>query len=288
MNFTTYLEQKGIIQKTISRHEREIEKYENWLLTALEKTPQNATKKDLINYLGHIKEVRNLSNATQSQLLQILKNYYSYLAQEEGINNITALVKIRGIKRTHLRPILTPEELDLLCDSYYYFTQEYKPTAKELRFTNDFENVLQGRYIALTLVAYQGLQVSEIMALTNESFDLRKATVKIHSSRKGAERTLSLEAHQLGSIIPFLQSNTCIIDNINQLERLSKTLKTLFPKYQDFTQIRSSKITNWIKIYGLRKAQYLAGHKNINSTERHISGDFETLKNDMNNFHPLR
>lgn len=288
MNFESFLQQKGIIPKTIERHHREVEKYENWLLMTSEKLPDQATKKDLLAYLKYIKEARNLSNATQSQILQTLKNYYSYLTKEQQINNITAFVKIRGIKRKHLRPIFTPEELDLLCDAYYFFTQEYTPTGKELRFNPNFKNVLQGRYIALTLIAYQGLQVSEILALTADNFDIRKATVKVNKSLKGAERTLLLEAHQLGAIIPFLQSNTCIIDNMNQFERLSKTLKTLLPKYQDFTQLRASKITQWIKIYGLRKAQHLAGHKNIQSTERHLSGDFETLQNDFENFHPLR
>lgn len=288
MNFSEFLEQKGIIFKTITRHEREVLKYEKWLLSVLDKTAEEATKKDLLAYLKHIKEARQLQNATQNQLLQILKNYHTFLAQQNGTNNITAFVKIRGIKRKHLRPILSPEELDLLCDAYYYHTQEYTPTAKELYYTNDFKTMLQGQYIALTLACYQGLQVSEILALTVDDFDLRKATVKIHPTRKGAERTLSLEAHQLGSIIQFFQLKTCVIDNINQFERLSKTLKTLLPKYQDFTQLRASKITHWIKIHGLRKAQHLAGHKNIQSTERHLSGDFETLQNDLNNFHPLR
>ena len=289
MKIESFLQQKGIIPKTIERHKREMLKYENWLLMTLEKSPEQATKKDLLAYLKHIKESRNLQNATQNQLLQILKNYYAFLAQENGTNNITAFIKIRGIKRKHLRPIFTIEELDLLVDAYYYHTQEYTPTAKELRFNPNFSTVLQSRYIALTLCCYQGLQTSEILALTTENFDLRKAAVTVNKSLKGTSRTITLEAVQIGALISFFATeNTAIIDNINQFERLNKTLKTLHPKYQDFTQIRASKITHWIKIYGLRKAQHLAGHKNIQSTERHLAGDFETLQNDFENFHPLR
>lgn len=288
--FESFLQQKGIIPKTIERHKREVLKYENWLLMTADKLPENATKKDLLAYLKHLKEARSLQNATQNQLLQILKNYYAFLAQENGINNITTVIKIRGIKRKHLRPIFSTEELDLLVDAYYYHTKEYTPTVKELRFNPQFDTILQGRYLALTLVCYQGLQTSEILALTAENFDLRKATVTVNQSLKGSARTLALQAVQIGALISYFEQNDNpkLIPNINQFERLNKTLKTLYPKYQDFTQIRASKITHWIKIYGLRKAQHLAGHKNIQSTERHLSGDFETLQNDFENFHPLR
>ena len=287
--FTQFLEQKNIIPKTISRHEREVLKYENWLTATYEKTPENATKKDLLHYLKHIKEHRKLSNATQNQVLQVLKNYYSYL-QQQGINNITAFIKIRGIKQRHLRTIFTLDELDLLIDAYYYYAQEYAPTPQEMRFCSDYKNLLQGRYIALTLMAYQAVQLHEIFSLTGKDFDLRKATVTIHQSRTGAERTLVLEAVQISALISYFgnEQNTTLIPNINHFERLSKTLKALHPKYQDFIQLRASKITHWIKQYGLRKAQYYAGPRTITTTEKYIAGDFETLQNDMDNFHPLR
>lgn len=297
MNFEQYLQQKGIIPKTIARHEREVKKYENWLQNKHDKTPENATKKDLLNYLQHIKENRNLTNATQNGILQKLKNYYGYLAKEYGINNISNFIKIRGIDRKHIRQLFTPDELELLCDAYYYHTQEYQPNNRELYFYPDHKKLLQSRYIALTLVAYQGLQVQEIEALTQTDFNLRKATVKIHAGRTGAARTLPLDASQIGILMQFFneENEQPLIPNRNQLESLSKTLKelTLKPstnitRFEDFRQIRTSKIVHWLKLYGLRKAQYLAGHKNITSTEKYLANNVETLQNELDNFHPLR
>lgn len=277
-----------MVTATISRHQREINKYEKWL-KAKGKQAENATKKDLLNYLQHIRQSRSLSNTTQSRILNNIKNYYSYLAKEYGTPNITSFIKIRGANRKHIPPLFTPEELELLCDAYYYHTQQYRPSKNELYHYPDREKLLQGRYIALTLVAYQALQVNEIAALTKNDFDFRKATVTIYESRRGAERKLPLDASQIGVLMQYYADSEEIplMPNHNHFARLNKTLKTLHPKYKDFRQIRASKITHWIKLHGLRKAQYLAGHKNISNTEKYIAGDFETLQNDLDNFHPL-
>ena len=90
-SFTNFLQQKNIIPHTIKRHQREIDKYTTWLETHGKQDIQ-ATQKDLLTYLQHIKEKRNLANSTQNQLLQILKNYYAYLAQTQNIKNITQLI----------------------------------------------------------------------------------------------------------------------------------------------------------------------------------------------------
>ena len=289
LRFEAFLQQKDMIPKTIARHETEVNKYVGWLKTLKGKDPEQATKKDLLDYLKHVKESRNLCNATQSRILNTLKHFYAFLAKQYGINDITHFIKIRGTERRHLTPILTPDELDLLCDAYYYHIQQYRPNAKELYYYPDQETLLRGYYIALTLMAYQALQLREIENLTPDSFDLRKATVTIQAGRTGAERTLSLEASQIGVLIQHFANGEepPLIPNRTHFNKLSRSLKTLFPKFKNFTQIRTSKITHWLKLYGLRKAQYMAGHKNIGNTEKYIAGDFESLQNDLDNFHPL-
>jgi len=290
MNFEQFLQQKGIISKTISRHQREVKKYETWLKSERDITPENAEKKDLLGYLQHIKEKRNLSNASQNQILNQLKNYYAWLTQEYEVNNITCFLKIRGTHRQYLRQLFTSDELDLLCDAYYYHTQEYQPNNKELYFYPNHKKLLQGRYIALTLIAYQALTVQEIEKLTQADFDLRKATVNIHKHLRGAARKLPLEALQIGALIQFYADgeDTPLMPTRNQFQWLNESLKKLHKKHCDLRQIRASRITYWLKIYGLRKTQHLAGHKNIKSTEKYLAGEFETLQNDMDNFHPLR
>jgi integrase/recombinase XerD len=289
MNFEDFLQQKNIIPKTISRHQREIKKYVEWLACTHGKIPEVATKKDLLEYLKYIKEKRKLVPATQSRILLILKNFYAYLAKEYQTKDITRFIKIRGANRQYLPSIFTPDELDLLCDAYYSYIQEYKPNNRELNYHPNYDKFLQGRYITLTLMAYQGLTLLEIENLTQNDFDLRKGVVSIRKSLRNAARILPLEALQIGSLLQYYADgeDTPLMPNRNDFEALSKSLKKIYPNFFDFRQIRSSKIIHWLKIYGLRKTQHMAGHRYISSTEKYLASEIETLHNDMNNFHPL-
>ncbi len=289
MTFTDYLQQKNIIPKSILRYEREITKYQAWL-ASIDIIDVQATTKDLLNYLQYLKEKRNLANNTQNQLLIILKQYCAYLNKTQDIKNISNFIKIRGIKKVQLKNILTNADVELLCDAYYFYIQNYNASNKELRYYANQPHLLLGSYITLTLIAQQALTLNEVLLLTKKSFDLRKGTIHIHTHIKGVERTLQLDSSQIGSIIEFYahDENAVLIPNKNHFEKLNLTLKTFTPKYKDYRQLRATKIVQWIKAHGLRKAQVMAGHKNISSTEKYIANDIETLQSDMKNYHPLQ
>jgi len=299
LDFLNYLQNRGFAKRTINWNTTEAEKYQSWLQLNHHQTPEAATKKQLLDYLQHCKESRNLNNDSQYCILKVLKNYYKYLAANYDVPNITAFIKIRGINRKKLQALFTPDELDLLCDAYYYYIEEYVPHNNALHYFPNYTKLLQGRYILLTLVAYQGLKMQEIKQLTKSNFNLKKAILTIHSSKLSAARTLPLEASQIGVLMQYYanettENNEPIVPNGNHTQKLATTLRELTEKpsmgittFKSFKQIRASKITHWIKQYGLRKAQYLAGHKHITSTERFLDNNIETLQNDFNNFHPL-
>lgn len=273
----------------IGRQAREVTKFTKWLKNSYHTTTDDCTQKQLLEYLQFAKQSRQLCNATQNSILQVLKNYYGYLSKETGITNITTFIKIRGAKQKHIYQLFTPDELDTLCDAYYHFTRTYIPGRKELYFYPQHEKLLQGRYLALTLMAYQALQVQEVEALQYHHFDLRKGTVTVKESRRGAERKLPLAPLQIGALLQYYSGEELsLMPNRNHFESLSDNLKTLSATFKNFRQVRASKITHWLKLYGLRKAQYLAGHRNINATEQYLAGEFETLQNEFEKFHPFR
>ena len=64
-------------------------------------------------------------------------------------------------------------------------------------------------------------------------------------------------------------------------------LRKINSRIKNFEQIRASVITQWVKQYDLRKAQYLDGHKYVGSTEKCKANNIDELQGDITKFHPL-
>ena len=82
--------------------------------------------------------------------------------------------------------------------------------------------------------------------------------------------------------------------NCNKEQRLHDQLKVLVKtiKKQNkeinikrLTQLKQSRIG--IDLYGLRKAQYLAGYKDVGNIEKYRNKDMKNLSKQIEMFHPL-
>jgi len=73
----------------------------------------------------------------------------------------------------------------------------------------------------------------------------------------------------------------------NIFNRLRKQLKSIDKRFSSFKQIRASVITSWLKEHGLRRTQYLAGHRQINTTENYLCNNLDGLTKKINNLHPF-
>ena len=59
------------------------------------------------------------------------------------------------------------------------------------------------------------------------------------------------------------------------------------PSLKNFNVVRQSRYAIWIKQYGLRKAQYLAGFKHPSSIQIYQDQDLQDLKEVILRWHPL-
>ena len=67
----------------------------------------------------------------------------------------------------------------------------------------------------------------------------------------------------------------------------TKQVKALDANFLNFKQVRASVITTWLKTQGLRKAQYMAGHRYISTTERYLPNEIAGLIDDISKFNPF-
>jgi len=308
--FTAYLQGRGFAKRTQEECLMKLNVFFKWL----RKEDIQVTKPDILKYLEHLKN-KGLQNVTRKHHLTALNHYFTFLYKEEQItDNPCLFLKIRGTKRKTLYKIYTPEELDQLFDNYYQiFVRNYDDSHQRHDLQRQCSALSKERNaLILSILINQGVVVTEIGKIEIEDLDLIKATLKIRGGKRLNDRILPLKATQIGLFINYLQNiRPQILEyNTNDSDKLflslsaigkksttgkltycfedfAKQIKLIDKQFLNFTQIRASVITFWIKTAGLRKAQYLAGHRNISTTEAYLPNDLDDLIEDINKMHPF-
>jgi len=308
--FETYLQGKGLSYATIKEYGRHVALFTAWYGGD---DMINCEKKDILEYLNHLNN-RGVKVDTRYVALLSLRHYFNALTNENlTASNPTALIKLRGLYKRRLLHIYTPEELTELVDAYYLLC--VKNAEENLTLKANHNMTVKSyfaqlrNYTMLQFFAYQGLSTKEVINLQVSDIQLQKAVVSIpEGTQTGNARTLPLHATQIGVIIQYLQDiRPYLVDadgsllflpvmravwsqadnGKKTLENLLYNLKRIDRNFTNFPQLRASVITSWIKACGLRKAQYMAGHRDISTTERYLPNCIEDLAEDMTRFNPF-
>jgi site-specific recombinase XerD len=305
--FVKYLESINHAKRTQQGYCKYVELFMKWY----RQDPINCTKKDILNYLTYLKNNTNQQNVTRRHACTALKHYFASLLQAGTIHqNPLAFIKIRGANKKQLYKIYTPDELTQLADNFYAvfisgFDDSYMkyPTKKKKSFLSRHRN-----YAMLTFLLYQGLTTSELPLINLSDIDLARAVLKIRSNKKSCERNLPLNASQTGFLINYISNiRPQFLEHCGQTDKLffslcayqynknfskplrllTRQVKAIDKGFVNFSQTRTSVITHWIQTEGLRKAQYMAGHRHIASTENYLPNDLNSLMNDIQKFNPF-
>ena len=309
--FTTYLEGKELAKRTQNEYIKISMRFFEWS----EKEDIQVTKPDILKYLEHLK-AKGLQNVSRHNNLLALNHYFTFLYQNgQAAANPCLLLKIRGRYKKKLHRIYTPEELDRLFDAYYQlFVRNYDDSHH--RYEGQIQYAATGRErnaLIVSILIYQGIRTKEIDKIELHDIDMIKATIKIRCGIRLNERILPLKATQMGLIINYLQNTRpklaqyrteesdklfLSLPSVGRKETRRETLFSIFStltpqiksidkQFFNFQQVRASVITSWIKTQGLRKAQHMAGHRNIITTEKYMPNDLENLADDINKLHPF-
>lgn len=290
--FIEYLLGKGFSFRTCKRYDNNALDFENWVGEQREKVgeqPRNLENVDyelIMHYVRILKEKGN-KILTIRQRLTAIKHYYAY----REIKHCPAhFVKLQKETRKSPHGLLSSDELEKIYELY--------PSHGLIKKRDK---------VLLGLVVFQGATITELRAIEIGDVDLMKGAIYIPSTKSTNSRTLELRPFQLFLLQEYLlkvrlmilkqankESEKLLVStgqNSNQLQSITskmlKTLRPLYPKVKSFKQIRQSRIVLWVQQHGIRKAQYMAGHRYVSSTERYNESRKESLKNALKIMHPL-
>jgi len=71
------------------------------------------------------------------------------------------------------------------------------------------------------------------------------------------------------------------------MSRMMKRIKREFHYVKDFKQFKQSRMSIWVKEFGLRQAQYLGGYRYVTSVQRYDFKSIDDLKMKLEYNHPM-
>jgi integrase/recombinase XerD len=301
--FREWLTLKGYSSATVGTVVRQTTDFLAWAQKEGFPDPGGLSYNDLLRYVQACQQ-RGVSQKVIAHYMIDVRKLYDFLISEDiAKDNPAAFIKLRGIKRRVYHHLLSPEELERLYREYPIEIQQEPgkiiPPQERNLLSRRRNKVMVG------LLINQGLRVEELRALCVQDLALREGNLTVHSQRRTAQRTLALESYQVYELMDYVQTVRKAFIQVQEpsdklflqwhngehfynitgqllvhLRKINRTVKNL-------DQIRASVITHWVKVYDLRKAQYLAGHRYVSSTEAYKQQLLDELQADVKKFHPF-
>lgn len=302
--FKEWLLLKGNTSATATSFIRSTKYFTVWL-TKQRIESENASHNDILAYVSHQKQKGNKQRTLQS-IVNALRHFYNFMQASDIVaENPTSNVIIKGVKRKELVEILSPEELTAIYQGYDIAVRQYE---EGKRIPPQYNNELARKRnkVMLGLLIYQGIRTPELTNMQLLDLQLREGKITIQGGRRSEGRILTLEAHQIYDLSDYVhtvrkellaatnKTSTAVFISLGTAlnvrsitSYLLKGIQTQHPKIKDLQHLRTSVISNWLKVHNLRQVQYMAGHRFVSSTEAYQLNNIEELQDDIKKYHPI-
>lgn len=297
MTLKQYLQNK-YSQSTLKSNLYNIKRFTDYY----DKRAEEATYKDVLNYIEHLRKNHKLHPKTLGHQLYAVKIYFNYLLEvgkrkDHPCSELYLKDKIN--KQIQVDNLYSLEALEYFLDSYQIKQKKHLQTRNK---------------VIISLLIYQALTVREIADLEVKDINLDQAEIQIRNTNKTLSksprnRILALQAKQILLFYNYLKKDR------NQLLKYNKAN----PKEQSFIlgqygekihphsiskminenrahsdkippiKIRQSVIANLLKKENdLRVVQAFSGHRRISTTLQYKQSDLEQLQNAIKLYHPVQ
>lgn len=274
--------------RTIIGFNRVIEIFLNWVKKE-QLDIEQVRYQDILLFMKHCQR-QGATQRTIQVYVNNIKHFFDHLIEQgRKESNPMKGVKVQGVKRKTLYHIFESHELHAIYNSYQ-------------------DETLKGKRnkVILSLLVYQGVKTEELARLEVKDVKLREGKIEVHGGSKSERRILQLESHQVLEFYDYINNTRKEI--LTQSKQQTDKLFVSMEGGESFSscmtrimywvrrknklvvnakQLRASVIVKWLRMYNLRKVQYMAGHRYISSTENYQQSEMQGLTEEVNKFHPL-
>ena len=296
MKYEDYLEQNNYSKTTIEHYLKRVNEFIAWSKKYGVK-PSQIDYKTSIKYIKHLQQKR-IQVQTINNHIVTLRNYFDYLIEiNKRVENPLEEVSVKGTVKKVLHNLLSADELE---DLYYSFETE----SFSKHTNNKGKQAAKRNKVITGLIVYQGLNTTNLKSLLLEHLELYRGKIYVPSTRRNNSRTMELKSWQVLDLLEYINEIRPALAKTNNVHNeylfipqnhfndliqrgVVKRLQKINSKAGNVNHLRASVIVNWLGQFNIRKAQYLAGHKYISSTEKYRQNNLESLHEAVNEFHPL-
>ena len=288
MEFKHYLESLGFTASTVKESLNCVKRFDGWWQLEQYTDADRLTYRELLGFVEHMQQ-KQVSRATINLHLSAVTKYYEFL-MSDGVRTDNPARRLRVKKdgpKVHA-DLFKPGELDEL---YIAFKNRDTFREESHRLRHHRNSLL------LSMIIYQGLSATDLKVLETHHIDFDAGTLDVPETTKAAGRLLKLHPSQILSLFQYTSLTRTKLphaehvlfggDINNILWLIIQELRRVRPDVRNVNQLRTSVIVNWVRQHGIRQAQYMAGHRDIGSTERFRVQDIESLKEAVFKYHPL-
>jgi site-specific recombinase XerD len=297
-DFQTYMFQEGYADSVVESYSKSVSKFIQWSDTH-DIELESLDYKTWMRYQAIIRKKttrrgHTVKDNTVKQEIGAIKIFFNFLVHED-------ILDLSPIKDEHYKDNSKyfHDELsrDQLLELYFcYPTQGLKhPKCPSVAIRNK---------VLLGLVIFQAIDTTTLKRMEVSHIDLSKKKIRVPGTKRSNPRTLDLNHVQMDAMRQYLEHDRevlqkkikCFTEDLFPFntKRFTWITKDICSKLRSINMAVTNlhQIRHWVLVelaskYDLRKAQKMAGHRYITSTERFLKTDVEDLREDVERSHPM-
>lgn len=269
--FKEYLIKEGKSSNTVKTYVRHVQGYVKWFKDTTGEGINKLYRTNILEYKSYLKNIKKDSAKTINNKLSALVKLNECLI-EEGIQTDIVITKKDFIKvQTQVASLATIDKKDVEA-----FRQKV------------LENEGLRNYSIVTIMAYTGLRISEVLNLKLDDIDLTSKELIVKEGKGDKERIVYINSKIVEAVKEYLkvrkEDSTNYLFISNKSGKIDRTvINKVFKKYSDKITphtLRHFYCSNALEAgFSVHEVANQAGHSNIHTTLLYTNPSREKMKN---------